>query len=251
MCQFATDGTITNPNAPRPTQAASGFACYGPVALAAIDNTCGSLRERNRRFYRINDPGGTGATPFVQVPLACHHVIGWDIIWGFWNTLIAQKDFKKARAYLAICGVAQTETAMMERKVKSNRFNAGASWDAQLCWNPINLVRGPDDRSDDPNANATLAERIDFQKAPADAYGKRLAGLVEAGRAMCDYIQTPQNAHKADKAIKYLTSIRGSKIMEWDESLWVVDKTMPEYSSTPAPAGGFLVVRPTWKICTS
>lgn len=221
------------------------------MALAAIDNTCGALKDRNSRHYRIGDPSGTGATAAVPVPLACHHVIGWDIIWGFWNAMIGRKEFKRARAYLAVCGVAQTETASLDKTVTSNSFNAGANWEAKLCWNPINLVRGPEDRSDDPNTNNTLQEKIDFQKAPADSYGKRIAGLVEAGHAMCDYINAPTNTAKADKAISYLTTIRSKPIMEWDESLWVVDKSHPDYSSTASPFGGFIVVRPRWKIRTS
>lgn len=249
MCNFNTDGTIDNPNNPRPTQVNSGFACYGTVTLAQIDNTCGSLRERNQRFYNIGQT--TGAVHAIQVPLACHHVIGWDVIWGFWNALIEQGDFKSARAYLAICGVAQPLTAKLEQQIKANAFNAGANWDAKLCWNPINLVRGPEKRSDDPNALTTLREKIDFQKAPTDAYGGRVAKLVETGYAMCDYIGVPANTAKATKAIKYLTSIRAEPIMEWDESLWMVNKTKPSYSSTPAAGGGFLVVHPTWKIINS
>jgi hypothetical protein len=178
-------------------------------------------------------------------------VIGWDVIWGFWNALIGQREFKSARAYLAICGVAQTLTAKLEKLVDKNAFNAGANWDAKLCWNPINLVRGPHDRSDDPNGLDTPREKIDFQRAPSNAYGGRVAKLVETGHAMCDYIDVPANAAKAAKAIRYLTSIRAAPIMEWDESLWVVNKTMPGYSNTPATAGGFLVVRPTWKIINS
>lgn len=249
MCQFGTNGIISNPNAPRPTQAASGFACYGALALAQIDSTCGSLRERNQRYYNIGKP--TGAVPGIAVPLACHHVIGWDVIWGFWNALIASGDFKKARAYLAICGVAQTETAKLEKQVKGNSFQAGPNWDAKLCWNPINLVRGPEDRSDDPNGLPTPREKIDFKLAPSDVYGGRVAKLVETGNAMCDYMDAPRNTAKAEKAIQYLRTIRAEPIMEWDESLWVVDKTRPGYSSTAAPGGGFLVVRPTWKIVNS
>ncbi len=251
MCNFAPNGLITGPNAPRPTQIASGFSCYDAVAVAQIDNSCGSLRERNARHYRINDPDGTGAVPGIPVRLACHHVIGWDVIWGFWNALIGQGDYKLARAYLAICGVAQTKTAKLEKSVKRNSFNAGANWDAKLCWNPINLVRGPEDRSDDPNGNNNLVDKIDFQRAPSDVYGGRVATLVQIGRAMCVYIGNPAGTAKAKDAIKKLTALRGKEIMEWDESLWVVNKDMPNYSSTPALGGGFLVVNPTWKITTS
>ena len=112
-------------------------------------------------------------------------------------------------------------------------------------------MRGPEDRSDDPNALPTPREKIDFKLAPAEAYGGRVAKLVETGNAMCDYIDTPGNATKATKAIAYLTSIRAEPLMEWDESLWVVDKTRPGYSSVPAIGGGFQVVRPTWKIINS
>lgn len=249
MCFFNGQGRIQSPNAPRPTQLASGYACYGAVALAAVNNTCGALRERNGRHYRIGQPNG--AMPAVQVNLACHHVIGWDVIWNFWNTLIERRDFKLARSYLAVCGVPQPATAKLEQDTAKGKFAAGTSWDAKLCWNPINLVRGPENRSDDPNANVGLEEKIDFQRAPADAYGKRIAGLVEAGRAMCAYINMQNTAAKASKAIAYLTSIRSEGIMEWDESLWVVDKRHPDYSSTPSPTGGFVVVHPTWKIHTS
>jgi hypothetical protein len=249
VCQFNTDGTIVSPNAPRPTQAASGFACYGAAALLQINSTCGALRDRNRRYYNIGQP--TGAAAGVQVPLACHHVIGWDVIWGFWNALITQRDFKIARSYLAVCGVAQPDTAKLEKQVGNNTFVAGANWDAKLCWNPINLVRGPEDRTDDPNGLPTPREKIDFRLAPADSYDGRVAKLVETGNAMCDYMDAPTKTAKATKAIQYLTSIRSKPIMEWDESIWVVDKTRPGYSSTPALAGGFLVVRPSWKIINS
>lgn len=207
------------------------------------------MREKNRRYYDIGQP--TGAMPGVSVPLACHHVIGWDVIWGFWNALITKKDFKRARAYLAICGVAQTETAKLQKQVTSDTFQAGANWDAKLCWNPINLVRGPEKRSDDPNGLHTPREKIDFKLAPADAYDGRVAKLVETGLAMCDYIDAPSNAHKADKAIQYLTTIRAKPIMEWDESFWAVDKAHPGYSSVPSPIGGFNVVHPTWKVINS
>ena len=243
MCQFDPDGTIVSPNAPRPTQAASGFACFGAAALP--DSSCGRLRERNKRHYNIGSP--TGAALGVQVPLACHHVIGWDVLWGFWNALIRKRDFKNARSYLAVCGVAQPDTAKLERQVGNNSFIAGANWDAMLCWNPINLVRGPDDRSDDPNALPTPREKIDFKLASSDNYDGRVAKLVETGNAMCDYMDAPSNTAKATKSIQYLTSIRSKPIMEWDESVWVVDKSRPGYSSTPAVGGGFLVVRPRWK----
>lgn len=249
MCQFNTSGLIVHPNNPRPTQAASGFACYGTVAVLAIDSTCGGLRERNQRFYNIGSPGG--AVAGISVPLACHHVIGWDVIWGFWNALITKGDFKLARAYLAVCGVPQTATAKLEQQVKSQSFVAGPTWDAQLCWNPINLVRGPEKRSDDPNGLPTPREKIDFRTANADIYGGRVAKLVEAGNDMCDYIDTPSNTAKAEKAIRYLTTIRSRPIMEWDESAWVVDKARPSYSSVPAGGGGLHVVHPTWKVLNS
>ncbi|HUA66871.1 MAG TPA: hypothetical protein VME24_13575, partial [Alphaproteobacteria bacterium] len=90
----------------------------------------------------------------------------------------------------------------------------------------------------------------DFQKARADIYGGRVAGLVGAGRDMCQYIKSG-NIAKAKDAITYFTSIRNEEIMEWDESTWAVDSKHPGYSSTKSAKGGFDVIRPKWRVHVS
>jgi hypothetical protein len=241
VCMFVTTGLIANPNAPRVAQPPA--APYGPANTPVVQ--CGNLAQRNRQYYKIGTPAG--ATAAISVPLACHHVIGWDIIWGFWNALITNEEFLVARSYLALFGAAQATTSKLESQIKNNKFVSGANWEQQLCWKPNNIVRGPNDRSDDPNANVGLENKIDFQKARADIYKGRVAGLAGAGRDMCEYIKSAK-IDKAREAITYFKSIQNEEIMEWDESIWAVDSKLPGYSSTPSPAGGFLVVRPTWRI---
>src|ERR1022692_1482659 len=167
---FAPTGLIINPNNPRPAQNDWGGAPYGPLHTPVV--TCGSLLPRNRNYFNINLPNG--AVPGVAVNLACHHVVGWDILWGFWNKLITLKHFKEARSFLGLFGAPQATTKDLEKIIQKKQFNTrGANWEAQMCWHPRNIVRGPNDRSDDPNQNNKLEDKIDFKLAKADIYEGR------------------------------------------------------------------------------
>jgi hypothetical protein len=238
---FDKDGLIIKPNSPRVSQ--PDGAPYGKEHIPAVK--CGTLAARNKQYYDIGKQGG--ATEAITVPLACHHVVGWDIIWGFWNALIKNEEFLVVRSYLALFGAAQPTTSKLESQIKAEKFKSGPEWERQLCWKPNNIVRGPEKRSDDPNDNVGLENKIDFQKARADIYGGRVAGLVVAGRDMCQYISSG-NVAKAKEAVAYFKSIQNEEIMEWDEKIWAVDSQHPGYSSTPSSKGGFTVVQPKWRI---
>lgn len=209
---FAPNGLIVNPNAPRVGQ--PDGAPYGRGNIPEVQ--CGSLALRNSQYFNIGGPNG--ATAATTVPVACHHVVGWDIIAAFWNQLITKKEYLTARAYLSLFGPAQPSTSKLETQIKNNTFATGAGWEAQMCWKPNNIVRGPNDRSDDPNTASESEDKIDFQKARADIYGERVAGLKGAGRDMCAYIRLG-NIDKAKAAIAYFKSIQNEAIMEWDESI--------------------------------
>ena len=241
MCTIQGNGTIINANNPRPAQNVSGFSCY----IASRDPTVATLESRNASYY-------SAAMPAVTVPLACHHVIGWDVIWGFWNALVAQQDYDRLRVFMAFYGVDQAKSANLKKDISNARYQPPANFEAKLCWNPINIVRGPNDRTDDPSGASTASEKIDFQTAPAAMYGGRVAKLVAAGKQMCLYMNHPKsNGGSADVALQALRALNTSgstEIMEWDESLWMVDKKTPSYSRLLDPRGGFAVVRPKWKL---
>jgi hypothetical protein len=241
FCMFDKNGLIIKPNSPRVAQ--PDEAPYGKKYIPVVQ--CGNLKKRNQQSYNVGN--ATGATAAIGVDLACHHVVGWDVLWGFWNALITNEEFLVARSYLALFGVAQPTTSKMEAQIKVKKFVAGPTWEQQICWKPNNIVRGPEDRSDDPNSKTEPEEKIDFQKARTDIYGGRVASLVGAGRKMCQYMTTGK-IEKAKEAIIYFTSIRNEEIMEWDESIWVVDSEYPGYSSIKDPAGGFKVTKPKWRI---
>ena len=242
MPNFTKLGTIET--AARPDRNTS-HRCY--VALLHVH--AASLNAKNRKDFNIDMPNGAVAA--TEVPMTCHHVISWQILRGFWNKLIIDKHYNLARDWLAVCGVAKTETYELKDKINAEDFpdiaeSSWNDWDALICWNPINIVRGPGNRSDDPNVgNGTLANTIDFQLAPADAYKNRLAGLTEAGRKMCNFIDSSLGRNKldADNAIAYLSSIRWGKIMDWDEKFWIIDRNSPRYSQIDAN-----VVHPTWRV---
>jgi len=238
---FSPEGLIVSPNSPRVSQ--PNAAPYGTRNTPKVEY--GKLAPRNKQYYNIGAP--TGAAEGGELDLACHHVVGWDIIWGFWNALITHKEYLVARCYLALFGAAQATTSKMEDQIKNKRFTAGADWEAQLCWKPNNIVRGPRDRSDDPNTESGLENKIDFQKARADLYKGRVSGLVGAGRQMAAYIDRGE-IEKAKGAIQYFKSIQNEEIMEWDESTWAVDSQFPSFSQTKATAGGLTVVKPKWRI---
>jgi hypothetical protein len=238
---FAKNGLIEKPNSPRPAQPSA--APYGNDFTPSVK--IGDLKPRNQQYYNVGDP--TGATAGMEVPLACHHVVGWDIIWGFWNAMITRKEYLVARSYLALFGAPQATTSKLENLIKTEKFVDGGNWLQMMCWKPNNIVRGPNDRSDDPNSNTGLENKIDFQKARSDIYEARVAGLVGAGRKMCQYISLG-NVDHAKTAIAYFKSIQNEGIMEWDESIWAVDSGYPSFSRTKSDKGGFDVVRPKWRI---
>ncbi|HUB89581.1 MAG TPA: hypothetical protein VMA74_07605 [Dyella sp.] len=241
---FNGNGLIVNPNNPRPAQPAGDP--YGQAYTPQV--RFDSLRDRNRRNFNIGQPNG--GMPAMTVDLACHHVIGWDILWGFWNRLISDEAFELARKHLALFGVPQTATKNMAKDMGKGTWADQWGCEAKMCWKPNNIVRGPNDRSDDPNINPELENKIDFKMVSDSVYKGRLPLLCETGRYMVRFI-TDGTVTYAEKAIDYLHSIRAAKIMEWSEDLWVVDETFPGYSNTPAIGGGFAVVRPTWKIHAS
>lgn len=202
------------------------------------------LEKRNRKYYNIGQPHA--GLPGTQVPLACHHVVGWDIIWGFWNAMIGRKNYNAARTYLSFFGAAKPTTVKMGADIEAGKFAGQSEWEVRMCWKPSNIVRGPEKRTDDPNAEKDMLKKIDFQNASTDLYGKRVAGLIGAGRAMCYYIKDGDPLH-AEKAIEYFRSIQYSKIMEWDEKVWEVDPKSPTYSNAPSDKGGYTVVQPKWR----
>ncbi|MET0388357.1 MAG: hypothetical protein ABW321_20465 [Polyangiales bacterium] len=242
------DGTISNPNNPRPQTRGSGYAVYDAQQTPSVE--CSALADRNQRYFNIG--GEHGAQAKTTVDLACHHVIGWDILAEFWNALIRERHFNGARDWLGVYGIPKAATGRFEHHIQAATFVSFADQlgplEARLCWNPLNIVRGPRDRSDDPN-KAKGRQRIDFSVAPAGIYQGRVARLVEAGNHMCDYSQSSQTA-KADAAIRILASQRGKSIMEWDETLWGVDSNYPGYARTRSPKGGFNVRVPQWRIYT-
>src|SRR4051812_47973488 len=104
---FGNDGLIEKPNTPRVSQAAWGGAPYGTANTPAV--TFQGLAARNQQYYNIGQP--TGGMPLDTVNLACHHVVGWDVLWEFWNALIKNGDYLVARSLLAVHGVPQPTTA--------------------------------------------------------------------------------------------------------------------------------------------
>lgn len=242
---FSGAGLIINPNAPRVGQPV-GTAPYGPAFTPAV--TFGSLADRNQSHFAIG--AVNGGLPGMTVDLACHHVVGWDVIWGFWNALINNKHYDTARDYLAALGIAKTATNKLEQQIKNNSFVDTLDVEQTLCWKPVNIVRGPNDRSDDPNANTTLASKIDFQMVGKHLYKGRIPPLVATGRVMVEYIGNGLE-DKAIKAVQHFKTVRNEGIMEWDETLWAVDKAFPQYSNAPAPGGGFNIVRPKWRVHTA
>lgn len=241
---FNGNGLIINPNNPRPAQ--PGNAPYGPANTPQV--TFGSLRDRNRRSFNIGMPNG--GMPAMTVDLACHHVIGWDILWGFWNRLITDKLYDPARAYLALFGVPQAATKNMKNDMEQGKWVDLWNCEQSMCWKENNIVRGPNDRSDDPNTNHNLMDKIDFTMVSDSVYKGRIPLLCETGRKMVDFISRG-SAGRVTDVIRGLHSIRAMKIMEWSESLWVVDEQFPRYSNSPAVGGGFVVVRPKWKVHAS
>lgn len=208
-----------------------------------------SLSERNKPYFNIGKQnGGTSA---MTVDLACHHVIPWKILYKFWNSLINRENFVLARKYLALFGVPQTKTVNMKKDMLNNKLKKSDFMTA-MCWKPNNIVRGPMHRSDDPayKPEADLMSQIDFQSVDSQFYKGRLPLLCEAGRNMVRFIDDG-NEITAQRAIVSLNlnQIKASKIMEWDESLWVVDAIYPGYSNAHANSGGgFDVVKPKWKV---
>jgi hypothetical protein len=186
----------------------------------------------------------------MTVNLACHHVVGWDIIWGFWNKLVTTEMYDEARDYLALFGAPKSATKNMAKMMEQGTWQDTWNCEVMMCWKPNNIVRGPEIRTDDPNINAELEDKIDFKRVGKMIYNGRLPALCETGRAMVSFINTG-NPAKAREAITYFTQIRAAKIMEWDEDLWIVDEQYPGYSNTPMLGGGFAVVRPRWKMHVS
>jgi hypothetical protein len=213
--------------------------------------TFGSLNTKNQPHFAV---GVThGGMPAQGVDLALHHVVGWDIIWNFWNKLIRHEQYEHARKYLALFGAAQATTANLASLCAKNKFVAQSAWNQMMCWKQNNLVRGPADRSDDPNVNTTLVDKIDFKKVGKNAYHGQLVALRTLGEQMCEIIATPANSKLPDATLNKIMEgwklIQAKPLMEWDEDLWMIDDSFPKYSNTPDPVnGGFVVVKPKWKI---
>ena len=240
---FNTDGTINGAARPAMPNAAPYAPAFQPMVRF------GTLQEVNQRHYNVGIPHG--GMPLQLVDLACHHVVGWDIIWNFWNKLIDGGAYKQARKYLGLAGAAQAITGKLEQWCKNDRFMDPGHWEQTLCWKVNNLVRGPNDRSDDPSANHGFINKIDFKSMGTNVYKGRLVTLVELGTRMCDVIGSagPLPIPMVDKILNGWSAIQGERMMEWNEELWRVDDALPGYSNTPSPAGGgFTVVKPRWKI---
>lgn len=234
---FLADGHLSNN---RPAQPSTGVYVTPDVNVHELPD---------RGQYDAAPPGQT-------LPLALHHVCPWEVLWKFWNTLVDRKWFGAVRDFAAILGVAKATTSKLPAAMSNNRFAdpvpGGRNLDVIICWSVWNLVRGPELRTDDPNAETSLNKKVDFRGYETGDVGARLAALVRVADTMIRVVETPGWPQKDEKMLCEMigrwTSLAREPLIEFREEMWRIDKRGQPYSRMPSPAGGFVVTHPRWAV---
>jgi hypothetical protein len=193
-----------------------------------------------------------GAPPGQTLPLALHHVSPWEILWKYWNALVGREWYTALRDFLAILGVSKAQTAYLPTEMGKTQFADrgfnGTNLDVIICWSEWNLVRGPSNRSDDPNQQTTLANKVDFRGYTKGNTGARLAALVEMADEMIAIISNPSYPQKESlhsATVRSWMQLAKNSLVEFDATMWRIDKNAPPYNN---PGGGAVITHPQWRL---
>lgn len=144
----------------RPAMSHYGGEPYGETDTPKVEAK--DLEKRNKKYYKIGQLHA--GLPGTRVPLACHHVVGWDIIWGFWNAMLSRKNYNAARTYLS----ADSPATRCERSACAGSPETScAGRKSGRTFNPLvlGLSLAPSlARSTGPRANQRRVPR--FKKQP-------------------------------------------------------------------------------------
>jgi hypothetical protein len=186
------------------------------------------------------------------LPLALHHVSPWELLWKYWNSLVDREWYSALRDFLAILGVKKAETAYLPGEMSKNRFVdrgfGGMNLDVIICWSEWNLVRGPSNRSDDPNQQTQLVNKVDFRGYTKGDTGARLAALVAMADEMLAVFNNPSYPGKESlhsSKIRSWSALARQSLVEFDASMWRIDKNSPPYFN---PGGGAVITHPLWRL---
>jgi hypothetical protein len=170
--------------------------------------------------------------------------------------MISRGWYGAARDFLSLYGVAKSETAGYFTDMKKNRFVDPDNWDQLICWKPWNLVRGPANRTDDPNqynvanrASANFRKVLDFENYKTGPNSDRISAVIVVGTTMYEVIKNPPYPPKEKDLSSMVRSwhqlVQNYAIIEWDASMWLIDTDSPDYV---APVGGSVPVHPAWYV---
>ena len=176
------------------------------------------------------------------LPLALHHVIPWNLLRDFWNTLQEKQYWKAIAIYGSMIGVAQPTMSRLVDAMRRARFANAIDLDAKICWARWNLVRGPQHRSDDPG------EDLDDMRSRYgnDANNKRIGFLLANGVAMRQWLHgIPTEATIVEAIVEMKRKLNRSDVMEFDKEIWRVSSDSPSFVAANRDA---FAVQPLWHI---
>ncbi len=181
-----------------------------------------------------------GAAATTTLPLALHHIVPWESLWGFWNALVGAGYTDAARDYATLFGFAKASTAGWGTDMAAKRFvdptNGGL--EVAMCWRPWNLVRGPQWRpqADEEKKNGRPVKPamdpgsdIDDMSHGAGKHAGHIKLMVEVGVVMKAFLPATTSETAVSKVIRSWTSLARHDLIEFDPKNWRVETKGDKY----------------------
>ena len=179
----------------------------------------------------------------IALPLALHHIIPWEHLWGFWNAMITAEFDQAARDFLSILGVSKSLTADPLNQMRKGTFaNAMYDYDTIICWGEWNVVRGPQFRTPAGTPGGDPGANVDDMHWGAGKHAKRVQDIAELDVVILRYTNQMQDEKQLCREIRSWTELARNSLVEFNEDQWYIETKSPDY----VPGGGAAAVHPRW-----